>query len=599
MEEINTVRFPTEEGNESDFQKEQLVESEWSRGQGRASVRALSDEQMEKGDLWEVFEESLEGYVVDFPVDDRDGLTNEPQPDRLLNRLDRWKGVMADGMIVRGLAPEWIGDPPTDVVQIRNVRYSGVKHVQMLLEIQKELDIGVVREICWEEARMLLKTFLIPKKNGDWRKILDCTPLNRFCRDRKFKMEDSRMVAQLLRKEMFAISIDIKSAYYHIRIDPVLSKYLCFEYDRRCFQYVGMPFGIKMAPRVFSRIMHRCIVVIRDKWKVSAVQYIDDIWIGHTDRQYLVKVSPEIVLFLRQLGRLINEEKSDLVPRMEFVFLGWKWNTVQMSVRLEERKRESLVVMVKKWMSRVKGRVEVRVKDLASLIGCLSATRLQFKVASLYLVDLNCLKTKGVKEQSWDGVIRLDWCVMHELRWWRENVVRNMATPLEFREFQAQIWTDASPSGWGACVRWKSVEESDSEILLHGHWRNGWSSNRRELAAVHMTLQRLVKIQDFRSLKSFLVWSDNTTTVYNLNRCASARSLVVPMKRLFSFLHRTQLHLRAAHIRGVENVTADSLSRLSRSGDYSLRQEYLQKALQEFGIQISCDLFVSATNYKY
>jgi hypothetical protein len=234
------------------------------------------------------------------------------------------------------------GSTPPVCVNHRNMVYGGIKHVQMMEEIQKELKIGVIKEVQLEEVKMLLRTFLIPKKNGEWRKILDCTPVNVYCRDIRFKMEDHRLVVQLLEKQMYGVSIDIKSAYHNIHVDQQLSQYLCFEYDKKYYQYVGMPFGVKMAPRVFSRIMHRCIVVIRHRWCLAAVQYFDDIWLGHVDKEYLEKSVREVVQFLKQLGWLINEGKSELVPRKRFAFLGWTWDTEMMTVELSREKRSAL-----------------------------------------------------------------------------------------------------------------------------------------------------------------------------------------------------------------------------------------------------------------
>jgi hypothetical protein len=553
-----------------------------------------------EGDPVEVFPDEVQVYSVEFPPDSRDGSVKEPLAERLYRRLDRWRGIEAEAMVMLGLSPEWRKDPPpSGLIWQKSLRHQDQKHMQMVEEIQKELDNGVIVEVDQVEVKVLLKVFLVPKKNGEWRKVLDCTAVNTYCRDVRFKMEDHKLLVQLLRPLMWAVSIDIKSAYHHVRVHPQMAPYLCFEYDERYFQYKGMPFGIKMAPRVFSRVMHRCIVIVRQHWRVEAVQYIDDIWIGHMDREYLERVSHEIVTFLERLGWLISWEKSVLLPRQVFSFLGWSWDSVLMTVALAEEKRMKLLHLVRTWIRWAQtGRV-VRLRSLASLIGALSASRLQFRRASLYLAELNLVKTEGVKRWSWNGKVRMTMSVLKDLLWWRSSLEENRVRSLVSPETQAEIWTDASPSGWGAHVKWKGMDAQEEELLAHGSWTNEWSSNKRELVAVHRALIFFSRTEETRHLHHFLLHSDNTTTVYNLNRCASARSLVMPMRRLMSALEGMMLTVKAVHIRGVDNSKADSLSRLSRAGDYSLKMEVYLFLLRSLDVQISCDLFASKTNRKH
>jgi hypothetical protein len=233
-------------------------------------------------DLVEVFVDDVPCGEITFPPDDRDGSLPEPLAGRLLRRIDRWKRIGAESIIRNGLSPEWKDQPPSEIITgEESPPLTGEKNDLMIKEIQKECQLGVIKEVPISEAKLLLRIFLFPKKNGEWRKILDCTILNDYCTNKRFKMEDHRLVAQLLKPQMWCVTADIKSAYHHVTIDSKLSPYLCFGYNGKYYQYVGMPFGIKMAPRVFSRILHRATVVIRHQWCVEIVQYIDDIWIGH------------------------------------------------------------------------------------------------------------------------------------------------------------------------------------------------------------------------------------------------------------------------------------------------------------------------------
>jgi hypothetical protein len=212
---------------------------------------------------------------------------------------------------------------------------------------------------------------------------------------------------------------------------------------------------------------------------------------------------------------------------------------------------------------------------------------------------LNRLKARGVRESTWDGVIEMSSVVIPDLMWWTHMLKENTPMTLVIPQVQAEIWTDASPSGWGAQFRWLTQQEIQQEFLAHGYWRNNWSSNKRELVAVQMAIKYFGKNPSLKHVKSWMVHSDNMTTVYNLNRISSARSLVEPMQRLFLFLQGRQMFVRAVHVRGVDNYKADSLSRLNRAGDYSLNQTVLDKALEVLGVTIDIDLFASYRNRKH
>ncbi|CAJ0953602.1 unnamed protein product [Ranitomeya imitator] len=77
--------------------------------------------------------------------------------------------------------------------------------------------------------------FMVPKKFATVRPILDLKLLNTFGRVRWFQMELLRSVIACMGKGEFLASIDIQDAYLH-------------------FQFVALPFGLAIAPRVLAKI---------------------------------------------------------------------------------------------------------------------------------------------------------------------------------------------------------------------------------------------------------------------------------------------------------------------------------------------------------
>jgi hypothetical protein len=73
--------------------------------------------------------------------------------------------------------------------------------------------------------------------------------------------------------------------------------YLCFNYNSKTYYYQAMPSGISTAPRTFTLLMRQRIKAVRQRWKLAAVHYLDDLLFLHGDREYLKKATNEIVRF--------------------------------------------------------------------------------------------------------------------------------------------------------------------------------------------------------------------------------------------------------------------------------------------------------------
>ncbi|KAH7825813.1 putative Reverse transcriptase (RNA-dependent DNA polymerase) [Monocercomonoides exilis] len=149
---------------------------------------------------------------------------------------------------------------------------------------------------------------MVRKNNGKWRKILDCRAQNEEVQGKHFKMDTQETVVELLEENDWMTTLDITSAFQHVKVDEQLSPYLCFSFQSQCSAYVGIPFGAKDAPRVFTKIMRRAASYIREQWKVKLVIYLDDILLMHPDRDALRLISQEIAQFLRNLGWILSEE---------------------------------------------------------------------------------------------------------------------------------------------------------------------------------------------------------------------------------------------------------------------------------------------------
>ena len=120
--------------------------------------------------------------------------------------------------------------------------------------------------------------FDIPKKRsttGERRPILDCRPLNHYLQTYHFKMEGLNTVKELLQPGDWMTSIDLKSAYLQVGITQKHQPLLTFQWRKQFVYFTTLPFGVNIAPRIFTKLMRRAIQLVR-QLGVRIVYYLDD-----------------------------------------------------------------------------------------------------------------------------------------------------------------------------------------------------------------------------------------------------------------------------------------------------------------------------------
>jgi hypothetical protein len=70
-------------------------------------------------------------------------------------------------------------------------------------------------------------------------------------------------------------SIDLKSAFNHLTMNPAMRPFLCFAYGDKFYSYAAMPFGSKHAPRLFTEALGYAIRFIRANWNIRIVAYVE------------------------------------------------------------------------------------------------------------------------------------------------------------------------------------------------------------------------------------------------------------------------------------------------------------------------------------
>ena len=96
------------------------------------------------------------------------------------------------------------------------------------LKIRKLLGKGAIRRASFDPNQFLSNLFTIPKKGGRLRPVINLKPLNHFVEYHHFKMEGLSSLLDLIRRNDYMITMDLKDAYLPVPIHADHSNYLRF-----------------------------------------------------------------------------------------------------------------------------------------------------------------------------------------------------------------------------------------------------------------------------------------------------------------------------------------------------------------------------------
>ena len=111
------------------------------------------------------------------------------------------------------------------------------------------------------ESGFYSRYFLVPKKDGGLRPILDLRLLNLSLMRRKFKMLTLKQILAQICPEDWFCSLDLKDAYFHIQIAPHHRRFLRFAFEGVAYQYTVLLFRLSLAPCTFTKCMDAALAL--------------------------------------------------------------------------------------------------------------------------------------------------------------------------------------------------------------------------------------------------------------------------------------------------------------------------------------------------
>ncbi|KAA6372353.1 MAG: putative reverse transcriptase [Streblomastix strix] len=290
----------------------------------------------------------------------------EPIGACLMNHLDAWRKNGAEELVKQGIWVEWASHQSVKWLQ---------NNIYELLQTNYYQQMTVLEFLINNE----LQKVIVEKGKERWRKIMDCSEVNKHLVFQYFKMDDIQTLRQLARNQDWAIKLDLESAYNHVPVSRNLCRYLGFQFKDKFCMYHAMCFGIKNAPLVFHKLMKPVMQYTSTSLHIRCLSYSDDLVFLNNSIEDLQQQIPKILEIFADLCRKISREKSILTPYQQIEFLGWKVDLKNSQLLMTRKRKAETLCMIGKWRRTIEKNQFVRIKWVASLIGKLNFLSTQFR----------------------------------------------------------------------------------------------------------------------------------------------------------------------------------------------------------------------------
>ena len=302
-------------------------------------------------------------------------------------------------LISRGYTLQFASRPP----QFNGIQETLLSSQEQCLALQAELRELLLKEAISrvpqgeENQGYYSRYFLVPKKTGGMRPILDLSVFNKVIMKRPFHMLTIRQVLECVHQGDWFTSIDLKDAYFHVAIIPKHRKYLRFSFQGIPYQYNRLPFGYSLAPCTFSKCVETALQPLH-RGGMRMLFYLDDLLLLARSREEVALQTVQLVSHLSKLGFLINWKKSCPLPSQSIIYLGVELNSARMRARLSQQRVEALTALLR----RVTPRSVVTALSVMQLLGMMAAGHVVIPLGVLHMRRLQRrLRIDPVRLGAW------------------------------------------------------------------------------------------------------------------------------------------------------------------------------------------------------
>jgi hypothetical protein len=476
----------------------------------------------------------------------------------LTNYAKAWEEITDDRWVLNivhnGYAPTfWGSRPPLTRCWQAHESATTLEKSRLLQEqvdtMLKKEAIELVRDP--KSLGFYSNVFLVPKKNGTLRPVINLRALNQFLEIPSFKMETIANVSASVRVGDWATSLDLTDGYFHVPMAPFFKKYLRFVINGKVYQFRALPFGLSTAPLVFTKMLQPLAVHLHMRG-ILFHTYIDDLLVRSLSRVQCQHWTQYLIELLYRLGLGVSLEKSETTPTQDFLYIGVRFLTL-LGVMVPPEDRFTKIQSLGQQL------IEARTCPASlwlSLIGLLGSAEKQVPLGRLRIRPLHCCLRRqfSIGVHSLSRPVSVDQESVEAVEWWMDRNNVSKGQPLGQFQPQITLYTDSSLDRWGA--------HADG-FQASGAWTMDESQNSINCLELMAVSRALLANPQFWRNKRVMIATDNTTSVAYINKQGGTRSMALLdlTHELYRVVQDLGVTIRARHIPGRLNRTADLLSR--------------------------------------
>lgn len=397
-------------------------------------------------------------------------------------------------------------------------------------EVDNMLKLGVIEPSRSDWSSPLL---LLEKPDGGTRVCVDFRALNAVTKKDAYPLPQVTTILDRLRDARYLSSLDIKSAFWQIPLDPACKEKTAFTVPGRgLLQFVTMPMGLCNAPATWQRFVDN---VLGYDLEPYCFIYLDDIIVSTPSFEKHIAVLSEVMKRVKDAKVTLNRDKCHFC-RSELRYLGYVVSAK--GLRVDPEKVKSILDMP----------VPKNQKEVRQLCGTASWYRRFIPNFATRLYPLTSLLKKRSKfewtKEAQDAYLDVKSCL----------VSSPILTCPDFTQ-PFIISCDASGFGLGAVLSQES-DQGESVIAYASRTlsqqEQKYSATERECLAVIWAVERF---RPYVEGSRFKVITDHYSLLWLNN-------LKDPQGRLARWALRLQPYdMELIHRKGQENVVPDMLSR--------------------------------------
>ena len=112
-------------------------------------------------------------------------------------------------------------------------------------------------------ATHVWRAFMVPKKDGGFRLVVDLRHLNKHTTKLSTTYETLKNFLPALCPQQWLVAWDIRDAFHHLRVENRAVSYFQFQVNSELFEALGLTFGWTNSPPVFTKTMRAAVAFLR------------------------------------------------------------------------------------------------------------------------------------------------------------------------------------------------------------------------------------------------------------------------------------------------------------------------------------------------